>query len=120
MGAADWMFGLILYFVGLLIIVSLFSISGAFAGNSEVVIDSRFSNSLQGDINNSKTVDDLSIYPSTSYFKDIFSFFYWNVSIYGDDNILVQYLWLIRIIFVFIPTLALMLTVYYSLPTVSG
>ena len=120
MGASDWMFGLILYFVGLLIIVSLFSISGVFAGDNQVVVDSRFSSSLQGNINTSKTADDLTIYPNRSYFADIFSFFYWNISIYGNDNILVQYLWLIRIIFVYIPFLALLLTIYYSLPTVSG
>lgn len=122
-GAADWMFGLIFYFVGLFIIISIFSIAGVF-NESTVSFDNRFSSSLQSHTNETSEGDvPSSIIPQKSYFKDVFSFFFWNINYYGDgenNSVLVEYMWLIRILFVFIPLFILILTIYYSLPTVSG
>jgi len=119
---SDYMFSLIIYFIGLFIIVSLFSISGAF-NSGGVVFDDRFSSSLSTATLNNATgnqADDLTMIPKQSYFKDVFSFFFWNINVYQGSNTLITYMWLIRLLFVFLPLLALILTIYYSLPTISG
>lgn len=121
-----WTYGFIFYFTFLFIIVTLFSIAGVFANNHDVVINDEFTSSfglntinqtrwVDGDTDSTATVGSYSI---TTTFKDLFSFFYFNISIYNHG--IMQYLWLIRLIFVGLPMLGLVLTIYYSLPTVSG
>lgn len=115
-GTIDWVYGLVLYFVGLFIIVSLFSIGGMFEGNT--IADTRFSTALSGQVNQSQTAEDLG-FSLGNYFRDVFSFFFWDVQFITGTQ-LFTYMWLIRIIIVYLPLLALVLAIYYSLPTVSG
>jgi len=122
----DWTYGLSYYFIFVFIIVTLFSIAGAFSGNNDVVINDQFTSSFDNTLNQSKYTDTsnsstqtVGSYSISTTFKDLYSFFFFNISIYNHDG-LMQYLWLIRLIFVWIPTLMLLLTIYYSLPTVSG
>lgn len=61
----------------------------------------------------------LGAFSMKSYFKDLFSFFVFNISI-NEGEVLMSYLWLIRLIFVYMPLLFLTLSIYYSMPTVSG
>lgn len=124
----DWMYGFIMYFVGSFLFVSLFSIAGVFREN-EIVTDTRFSSSLQGNVDQNVNVTSL-IDPSVNlfsgfkwgnYFKDVFSFFFYNITIYDNtQGELMKNMWIIRIILVYLPLLAFLLCVYYSLPTVSG
>ena len=114
--AQDWVFGLTIYFTGLFIVVSLFSIGGMFDGS--VDIDARFSSSISSNINQSQSADDLG-FSLTDYFKDVFSFFFWDIQILEGTQ-LMSYMWLLRILLVYLPLLALVLSIYYSLQTVSG
>ena len=116
MGISNTVFGLTIYFTVLFIMVSLFSIAGVFS-NNDLVTDPRFSTAVSSSINSS--VDSISVTTPNSAFKDVFSFFFWNISFY-NNTILMSYLWLFRIIFVYLPALWLMLSFYYSLPTVNG
>ncbi len=112
------MHGYILYFVLLFVVVSLFSIAGVFTQN-EVIVDQKFASSLTGSINETAPAPTISPLKWGNFFKDIFSFFFWNISIY-DDSELMNWLWLIRILFVFLPLIGLLITIWYSVPTVSG
>lgn len=118
MGTQSVVNGCILYFIGLFIIVSLFAIIGAFPKN-EVITDSRFSSTLSGSINASRVADSTDKLKIGTVFKDVFSFFFWNIS-FTDNGILIDYLWLIRILFVYLPLLVLLISIYYSLPFVSS
>ena len=122
----EWTYGLAYYFAFLFIIAILFSISGVFANNHDVVINDQFLSSFNNDINQSRWVDGsnesldtIGSYSISTTFKDLFSFFFFNISFY-NHGVLMNYLWIVRLIFVWFPLLMLVLTIYYSLPTVSG
>ena len=122
----SWTYGFIYYFVFVGIIVTLFSISGVFADNHDVVTPAEFGNTYGLDANTTRwdegeTTDtnELGSYSISTTFKDLFSFFVFNISIYNHSG-LMAYLWLIRLLFVYLPLLMLSLSIYYSLPTVSG
>jgi len=118
MAVQRYMIGSVVYFTLLFVVVSLFSISGVFTGN-EVVTNVEFSSSLQSsNINDTQNVNDLG-FNHRSYFKDIFSFFAWNINVY-EGITLMSYFWIFRIVFVYIPILILILNIYYSLPTIAG
>lgn len=118
-----FMHGYIGYFALLFILITLFSIAGVFQHN-EVIVDQRFASAFSGSLNASASPpagspDGLSAFKWNSYFKDIFSFFFWNISIY-DDSELMNWLWMIRIILVYLPLIFLLITIWYSVPTVNG
>ena len=101
--------------------VSLFSMGGLFT-DDEVTIDNRFTSSLTGNLNSSVIGEDPPSAWSFSwsgYFKDVFSFFFWDIQFYTGTQ-LFEYMWLIRMIVVYMPLLALIIAFYYSIPTVSG
>lgn len=115
----DYAHAHIYYFIMLFVIITLFSIAGVFR-NNEVITNSQFSSSLTATINKSgEPSPSLSPLKWRDFFKDIFSFFFWNISIY-DGDVLIEFLWIIRIIFVYVPLLSLIITLWYSVPTVSG
>lgn len=116
-GTQDWVFGLILYFVGLFIVVSLFSIGGMISP-TDMTTDTRFSTALSIQVNQTQTAEDLG-FSIGDYFSDVFSFFFWDIQFLTGTQ-LFTYMWLIRIVLVYLPFLALVLSIYYSLPTVSG
>lgn len=123
----NWMYGFIMYFVGVFLFVSMFSIAGVFQ-NNEVVTDNRFSTDLRGNIDTGINVTgtDTSIsllggFKWGNFFRDLFSFFFWNISIYDNSQgKLMDSMWIIRIFLVYIPLLAFLICLYYSIPTVSG
>jgi hypothetical protein len=117
MGAQTWMTGLILYFVGIAVVVSLFSIAGAFS-DGNVQVTNFYDAQLKGSVNESIEVPSKS-FKWSGFFADVFSFFVFNVS-FTDNSVLIEYLWLIRIIFVYLPLTLLVITFYYSLPTIGG
>ena len=114
----DWAFGLSLYFIGLFVVVTLFSIAGAFS-SGEVTTNTGYGTAYIAGDNFTSPADDISYNPRGGYLKDIFSFFVFNIS-FNEGNILIEYMWLLRIILVYLPLLALMYTVWYSLPTISS
>ena len=118
-----FMHGYIVYFLGMFLLVTLFSIAGVFQ-NNEVIVDQRFSTAFSGGVNSSASPSaaaptGLSAFKWNSYFKDVFSFFFWNISIYEDTE-LMNWLWMIRLLFVYLPLLGLLIAIWYSVPTVNG
>ena len=117
MGISNTTFGLIVFFLVEFVIVSLFSMSGSFA-SSEVVVDTRFANTVAVTNESQYQADDLS-FNTGFYFRDLFSFFFWNISIYSGAT-LMTYFWIVRLFIVWLPLTMLILSIYYSLPTVNG
>jgi len=114
-----FIYGLIIYFVGISIIISLFSIAGSLEGTGASFNTNDFSSSLSGNLNETHESEADVAKDHRSVTKDLFSFFVWNVS-FTDDSILTEFLWLFRTIFVYIPLTALLLCIYFALPFVSG
>ena len=113
MGAQQWVYGLSIYFIGLLILITLMS---PLLSAGQVTSNIRF-NLPQNETLQPK----ISVFSWGDNFKTIFSFFIWNINIYDSSHAqLMQYMWIFRIIFVYIPLIALILCVWYSVPTVSG
>jgi hypothetical protein len=120
MGAQEWIYGLVIYFVGISIVISLFSIAGVLNPN-QFHSSGGYNPQQQGQANFSDLPTGVtSTFSMGKFFKDIFSFFVFNISIGSPGSIIYQYLWLIRIIFVYMPLTFLALAVWYSLPTVGG
>jgi hypothetical protein len=120
MSAQDWVYGLIVYFVGIFIVFTLFSIAGVF-NQGEINVQGGYNPILKGSTNYSELPTGVtSTFSIGKYFKDVFSFFIFNISIGTDDSILYQYFWIFRVIFVYIPVTFLVLAIWYSMPTVSS
>ncbi len=117
MGSQTYMTAFVIYFIGLFIVVSLISLGGGFA-SGEVRVSLGYDPVIKGSVNDTAVTPGQS-FKWSSFFKDVFSFFVFNVSSTGETFI-TQYLWLVRLIFVYIPLTLLVITFYYSLPTVSG
>ena len=120
-GTQTWLYALIIYFSGLMVIVSLFSIGGMLTPD-QVTTSTGFSRSLGGEVHNESgevSAPSVSVFSWKSYFKDIFSFFVWDINVY-EGKILMEYFWIIRIIIVYLPLIALLTCIWYSVPTVSG
>jgi hypothetical protein len=118
MATQNWIYGLSIYFVGIFIIVSLFSM-GSLLSNDVTQTTGNFKTDSQS-YNRSQVADNQGFSMGT-YFGEVFSFFIWDIGYYNtDQSILMQYFWIIRLIIVWIPGLFLALAIYYSLPTVSG
>lgn len=117
MGAQGVLQAVAIYFSCVLIFLFLLTNAGAF--DSSVMTTAGQINTLPGtDVNSSSgTVPDR-LSSGTSYFKVLFSFFAWNISI--TSGFLADYLWVIRVIFVWVPLLFAGMAFYYSLPFTSG
>lgn len=119
-GTQDWMTGLSVYFIGMFVIVSLFSIAGVFREHEVITTADEFSSNLKGEADaEASPAPSLNPFSWKGFFKDIFSFFVWDIQI-NEEGTLMNYFWLVRIIIVYIPLLVLLLTLWYSVPTVSG
>lgn len=116
MPAQEWVYGLSIYFIFSFIIVTLFSMAGSFSGGSFSTV------SVTQYQKANSTVSETNLlgigYSWKNWFKDVFSFFVWNISI--TETGIANWLWLIRIILVYFPAAFLLIAFYYSLPTVSG
>lgn len=120
MGAQEWVYGLILYFVGVFIIITLFSIAGVL-NSSQIHVTGGYNPVQKGSVNASDLPTGVtSSFSWSKWFKDVFSFFVFNISIGNDGSLLYQYFWIFRVILVYLPVLALILAIWYSLPTVGS
>jgi hypothetical protein len=117
----NWVYGLIIYFFSVFVIVSLMSLGGYLSSNVQTEggytpQQLRNMSRIEAPAGDTSLIPD---YDLKSYAKDIFSFFLWNINVTGD-SLLANYMWLVRLIFVYLPLLFLAIAFYYSLPTVSG
>lgn len=120
MGAQEWIYGLIIYFVGIFVLVTLFSLAGALSP-SDLSVTGGYNPMVSGQVNGSDLPTGVtSTFSIGKWFKDVFSFFVFNINIGQSNALLYQYLWLIRVIFVYLPVTFLVLAVWYSLPTVGS
>ena len=118
MSAQSWIQGLTLYFVFIFIIVSLF-VGGGLIASSPVT--GGYTGQKLTPLNQSSSDESTGLFGGfnlSRYIKAVFSFFAFNI--YFTDSTLLQYIIIIRILFVYIPLFFLALAIYYSLPTVSG
>ena len=117
MGAQEWVMGLTIYFIGVIVMVTLFSIAGVFSvstsgGHLPTPIYNSTSTNLPTGITSTFSIGKI--------LKDVFSFFVFNISISDTSSFIYSYIWLVRLILVQIPVLALLISVWYSLPTVGN
>lgn len=118
MSTQTWTYSLILYFVLGFIIVSLFSLAGAFQ-DQKMQVSYAMTSSGQNISSSDFSQSPVSGHSTSSYFKDVFSFFVWNISI-TDMGVLSDYFWVLRIFLVWIPLTFLIISLYYSLPFTGG
>jgi len=115
-----WTYGLIIYFIGLIAIVTLFGIANSFSSNE---VTTTGISDMYADLD--QTTNQSQGYASSGNvdwgdtFKFIFSFFAWNLYV-NEGVTLMQYLWLVRLFLVWLPFLALIVTLYYSAPFTGG
>lgn len=124
MGTQTVAIGLILYFLGIGIFVTLLSAAGAFSDSSVVYNNpAQIADMATPDYNESyvdtEAISGAKPWNIGVWFKDIFSFFAWDIHS-TDSGELGQYFWLVRVLFVYLPMVLLIITIYYSMPTVSG
>lgn len=120
MGAQEWIYGLIIYFVGIFIVFTLFSIAGVF-NQGQINVEGGYNPIQKGSSNYSDLPTGVtSTFSIGKYFKDVFSFFVFNISIGTENSTLYNYFWIIRVIFVYIPVTFLIIALWYSLPTIGG
>ena len=120
MGTQLWTYCLIIYFIMLSIIVTIMSAGGLLT--DDIIISTSAIRVNPYDINGSSltpNTDDYS-WGFGDWAKDMFSFFIFNISMFGGNSILMTYFWIIRIITVYIPALFLFLSILYSLPFSGG
>lgn len=121
MGAQSWVVGLGIYFLGIGLLTLLGNLAGIFDDDAVVLAGGANYQQL-GAINTTVTAGDVGLFGGfkfSTFLKDIFSLFVFNISVSGD-SLFVQYLWLIRILFIWLPGVMFVLGIYYSLPTVAG
>jgi len=118
MGTQTWTYLLIGYFVYLAVIIGVLNSSGMM-GDGSVINTTTNQDIFTYGANASETLESppsTSAFSSGSYLQAVWDFtLNWNV----DLNI-GFWMWIIRIFFVYLPILALVLSVYYSLPFTGG
>lgn len=118
----SWTVGLLVYFVIMTVMVILFSASVA---KDETIVFSGVSDVKNFDTNLNQselpTPSLTAVFNWGKFFKVFFGFFGFDLGFY-DDNYpnAIAYLWIFKILFIYLPLMALILSIYYSLPTVSG
>ena len=113
-----------IYFSLLFIVVSLFSIAGM---DNDLVVNENFKHNTFYNGSSPNTYGTLqdsgtSFFSFSDYFTDVFSFFAWDIHAkdgYDDDKEIFGYFWILRIFLVYIPLLVLILSVWYSFPTIN-
>lgn len=105
-------------------IVSLLSIGGVFDGS--LVTSTNGFATTDYSYNDTEPPSGIDSYVFGSfdfigYLGDLFSFFVWDIHFYdGDQVFIMNNFWLVRMFIVWLPLFYLILTIYYSVPTVSG
>lgn len=135
MGAQTWMYGLILYFVGVSTVWALATqgisdtqyskyndFDDSVTGGPAQYVSASGNTPNIGGSNQSVTADevaDVSVWSIGKLFRNIFSLYAWNISIPSSSS-LYSYLIYIKLIFIWLPGIFLIFTVIYSLPTMGG
>lgn len=107
--------GMVIYYTMLAVVLTLFSLSGVFDPTEIQTTHAEISTEVQYRVNGSIIPSDDTFESSFRVgktFKDLFSFFVFNISIY-DGSILMEWLWIIRIFFVYLPALILTLAMLF-------
>jgi len=117
MGAQEWVYGLTIYFISIFIFVTLFSIAGVFTEVQATGVTTTMDAYQSANASQMSTVT--TGFSWTRTFKDVFSFFVFNISI-SHSGVIMDYFWLFRIILVYVPLAFLVLALYYSAPFTSG
>lgn len=114
---------LIVYYIFLIAISTLFYMSG-FLGDESVYIENPgIDGVLASNVTDDLPSGDVGLFSSFSFsgwFKTLFSVFVFDLNMVGGSGLLAQYFWVIRILLVWLPGVFGVLSVYYSLPTVNG
>jgi hypothetical protein len=99
--------------------IFLFLLTKAGAFDSSLSTTAGQINTLPGqDVNASSSTVPTKLSGGTSYFKVLFSFFAWNITI--SSGFLSEYLWVFRVVFVWVPILFAGLALWYSTALSSG
>lgn len=117
MTAMDIVISGIIYFSCIFIFIGLLNSAGAFTTQMSTTYG-KVNLEPNTEINKTSTSIGNTLNNGKSYFGVIFSFFLWNIEI--TDGFFADYLLPIKIIFVWIPLIALLVAFYYSLPISSG
>lgn len=114
MSVQTWTYALIGYFVMIGVFVSILSYGGVLGENSITTNDGVYN--YEG---NTTVIPPDTTYADTwnigIWLGDLFGFFVFGINL--DVGV---WIWLIRTIFVYMPLTALILSIWYSMPTVSG
>lgn len=115
-----WVYALIIYFLGLTVVVTLFGIANSFP-NGEVTTAgvSGIYEAIDDTTNETNAYAQSGNIDWGETFKFVWSFFGWNLYV-NDGEVLMQYLWVVRIFLVYLPLLALVVSLFYSLPFIGG
>jgi len=106
-----------IYFSCILIFLFLLTIAGAF-DSSISTTSGRVSIRPGTDVDSNSSTVPTKLSSGLSYFKVLFSFFVWNISI--SSGFLASYLWVIRVVFVWVPLLFAGMALWYSTALSSG
>jgi len=112
-----WLYALILYFIGLIAVTTLLA-GAALDTDYNVAGTSNMYSELDQTINQTSVADESNI-DIKDTFKFVWSFFGWNVY-FSEGDTIIKFLWLFRLLFVYLPLLALVAVIYYSLPFAGG
>ena len=110
----NWLFALVLYFTGLIVVVSLFGMANSFPNNE---VTTTGTGGMYGELTN--TANESQGYAGegsiswSETFKFVWSFFGWNLYV-NEGEVIMQYLWVLRIFLVYLPFIALIITLFYS------
>lgn len=111
-----WLFGLVLYFVGISVVWGLLSAGGVFAGSPNALDTNGFTYQqlVNYDANASEVPNVSTSFSLKAVLADLWSLFGWNISVSPDSNIY-NFLPVIRLIFIYVPGLLLLATIAFTL-----
>lgn len=105
-------YGIVAYYLLLAIVIMLFSMGGAFDNQEVITTTPDISQELTSQINQSELPDSfVESFGIGKTIKNLFSFFVFNISITTKG--VMDFLWLVRIIFVYFPALLLTITILF-------
>jgi len=112
MGSQAFTYALIAYFVIVSIFVGLLSYGGLLSDGSITVTQNEAINSYGPNTTYSTVIpDSASSWNVGTYITDLFGFFVFGVELDGVG----AFMWIIRLVFVYIPLLFLVLSIYYAI-----
>lgn len=116
MGAQIWTYTLLMYFLVLASFLGTLT-QGEVLQNTNVryVVNDEIRSTEYNETYSTDSPSSTNPWSFGEYISVLFGFFVWGIDL-GIGN----WMWLVRLFFVYFPLTALLLSIYYSLPTVSG